>query len=86
MACLFLSLSHLGYSAQLAAERGIELLEVRVGGAAGCIAVSNKGEAGVCFNSKGMAWAVVANGQIRYGLYKGELNTRDYAPPSSGQH
>jgi beta-aspartyl-peptidase (threonine type) len=66
----------LGLSPQSAVEAAIEQLETRLGGIGGCVAVNGKGEVGVHFNSNGMAWSLIKDNTIRYGLYKGEDNTK----------
>lgn len=61
-----------GQSAQNATTAGCEGMTKRVGKTAGAITVSNKGDIGISFTSKRMAWAYQVDDEIHYGIDPGQ--------------
>ncbi|XP_024083207.1 isoaspartyl peptidase/L-asparaginase isoform X2 [Cimex lectularius] len=61
-----------GNSAQKATQVSCENMTNRFKNTAGAITVSNKGDVGVGFTSKRMAWAYVHNGEVHYGIDHGQ--------------
>lgn len=57
-----------GLSTQTAAERALEYMEQRVGGAGGVIAINNKGEIGKHFTTERMPWATISEKTLEYGI------------------
>ena len=70
-----MSVCTVGGSAQAAVEAAIKLLDERVGGDGGCIAIDRSCNVGVHFNVEGMAWASCQSGVLRRGIYHNELFT-----------
>ena len=66
-----------GQSVQAAVDQTLQYMLERVGGRGGAIAVTTNGEVGVAFNTSGMAWSTVKDGQLKYGVYPGESTTMD---------
>ena len=64
-----------GKSAQTAVEETLQYMVDRVGGKGGAVAVTTDGEVGVAFNTNGMAWSTIHNGQLQYGVFPGEVAT-----------
>jgi beta-aspartyl-peptidase (threonine type) len=62
----------LGKSAQEATEEGCINMTKRVGNTAGAITLSNKGDVGISFTSKRMAWAYRVRDELHYGCEPGE--------------
>nr|XP_014276481.1 probable isoaspartyl peptidase/L-asparaginase GA20639 isoform X2 [Halyomorpha halys] len=67
-----LTLMQQGESAQNATVAACEAMTKRVGKTAGAITVSNKGEVGIGFTSKRMAWAYQLGDEMHYGIEQGE--------------
>lgn len=44
----------------------------RIGKTAGAITIAKDGSIGVAFTSKRMAWAYMKDGQVHYGINRGE--------------
>lgn len=61
-----------GKTAQESVEIGLNMMERRVGGDGGCIALDARGNIGIYFTVEGMAWAYCRDGQLHHGIYKGE--------------
>ncbi|XP_038073286.1 isoaspartyl peptidase/L-asparaginase-like [Patiria miniata] len=61
-----------GLSPQEALKKGLAYMKERVDSLAGGIAISNNGEIGHYFNTEGMTWASVQNGELHYGVSPGE--------------
>lgn len=57
-----------GLSTQTAAERALEYMEQRVGGAGGVIAINNTGEIGKHFTTERMPWATISEETLEYGI------------------
>ncbi len=57
-----------GCDAKVATEIALTYMHERTGGTAGAITLSNKGQIGIHFNSKRMAWAYARNGEIHFGI------------------
>lgn len=51
---------------------GCEGMTKRIGNTAGAITVSNKGDVGIAFTSKRMAWAYQIGNEIHYGIDPGQ--------------
>ena len=69
---LIWSVSLSGVSAQEATEQGCMMMTERLGGAAGAITVSNKGNVGVGFTAPQMPWAYREGNKLHYGINRGE--------------
>lgn len=57
-----------GLGPKQATELALTNMHERTGGTAGAITLSNKGQVGIHFNSKRMAWAYAQNGEIHSGI------------------
>ena len=57
-----------GHDAQTATEMALSYMAQRTGETAGAITLSNKGQIGISFNSRRMAWAYIQNGKLHYGI------------------
>lgn len=66
-----------GLSAQEATKEAIEKMTERLTETAGAITLSNKGDVGMHFSSKMMAWCYVKAGKIHYGIKPNEHNIED---------
>ncbi len=67
-----------GNSPQESVETCINMMQERVGGTGGAIALNTKGDIGIYFNTKGMSWCSIKHGELAYGIYQGEKHTRQY--------
>ena len=63
-----------GIGAKSAVEQSLEFMNKRVKGAGGAICISATGEAAFHFTTERMAWAVVKDDILSWGLDPGELN------------
>ncbi|XP_022083116.1 isoaspartyl peptidase/L-asparaginase-like isoform X2 [Acanthaster planci] len=61
-----------GSSPQDALEKALTVMKGRLNSQGGAIAVSKNGDIGHYFNTEGMIWASVQNGQLHYGVFPGE--------------
>ncbi len=66
-----------GLGPQEATETGLAYMNERTGETAGVITLSTKGEVGISFNSKRMAWAYVRDGKVHYGIEAKEDRIED---------
>ncbi len=57
-----------GLDPKEATELALTNMKNRTGGTAGAITLSNKGQVGIHFNSKRMAWAYVRGGEVHSGI------------------
>lgn len=57
-----------GLSTQAAAEKSLEYMKQRVGGAGGVIAINNKGEVGKHFTTERMPWATISEKSLEFGI------------------
>lgn len=57
-----------GLNPQLATEEALSYMRERTGDTAGAITLSNKGEVGIHFTSKRMAWAYGKQGKVYSGI------------------
>lgn len=63
-----IELMHSGLNPRYATEQALSRMNEKTGGDGGAITLSNKGEVGIHFNSKRMAWAYAKNGELHYGI------------------
>jgi len=63
-----------GIGAKSAVEQSLEFMNKRVKGAGGAICISATGEAAFHFTTERMAWAIVKDDILSWGLDPGELN------------
>lgn len=68
LARLVLQYIEQGLSTQNAAEKALQFMEKRVGGAGGVIAVNKEGEIGKHFTTERMVWAALCEDQLTYGI------------------
>lgn len=61
-----------GVGPQDATEQAITKMNQKTGGDGGAITLSNKGEVGIYFNSKRMAWAYARKRELHYGIDRNE--------------
>ena len=57
-----------------AAENAVNLLETRLSGHGGVIAIDSNGNIGKAFNTDLMAWASIKNNTLEWGLQKKRMN------------
>ncbi|XP_077289327.1 putative isoaspartyl peptidase/L-asparaginase GA20639 isoform X1 [Arctopsyche grandis] len=67
-----------GLSPQEATTQAIDAMTNRLTETAGAITLSNKGDIGMYFSSKMMAWCYVKAGKIHYGIKPNEHNIEDF--------
>lgn len=67
-----------GLSPQEATTQAIDAMTNRLTETAGAITLSNKGDIGMYFSSKMMAWCYVKSGKIHYGIKPNEHNIEDF--------
>lgn len=67
------AIQHQGLSAQAAAERECQKMTERIGGTGGAIVIDHKGEVGISWTSRRMAWGYVRDGIIHYGINHNEV-------------
>ncbi|XP_022203957.2 probable isoaspartyl peptidase/L-asparaginase GA20639 [Nilaparvata lugens] len=68
-----------GKSAQQASEESVRGMTERVGNTAGVITLTPKGQVGVAFTSKRMAWAYLEGDKLHYGIEQGQHLVMDRA-------
>ncbi|KAJ8045094.1 Isoaspartyl peptidase/L-asparaginase [Holothuria leucospilota] len=68
LARLVLQYIEQGLSTQNAAEKALQFMEKRVGGAGGVIAVNKEGEIGKHLTTERMVWAALREDQLTYGI------------------
>jgi len=61
-----------GIGAQEAAQGALEIMRGRVGGEGGVIAIDKYGQLGIEWNSEMMAWAYGREGELHYGIERGD--------------
>ena len=61
-----------GIGAQEAAQGALEIMRERVGGEGGVIAIDKYGQLGIEWNSEMMAWAYGREGELHYGIERGD--------------
>ncbi|XP_055912157.1 probable isoaspartyl peptidase/L-asparaginase GA20639 [Eupeodes corollae] len=66
-----------GVSSQKATEDTIKEMTQRLIGTAGAITIDKKGDVGIYFSSKRMAWAYTQGNQLIYGINPGEILKED---------
>lgn len=62
------AIQHQNLTAQAAAEQECQQMTDRVGGTGGAIVIDHKGNVGISFTSRRMAWGYVRDGIIYYGI------------------
>lgn len=62
----------LGEDAQTATENSCKAMTDRLTGTAGAITIDSKGQVGVSFTSKRMAWAYIKGTKLKYGIEKNQ--------------
>lgn len=60
-----------------AAEKGLEYMYKRTGGAGGVIVLNKHGDIGVHFTTGYMAWAYVQKNRLHHGIVPGANETED---------
>ncbi|EAT37031.1 AAEL010938-PA [Aedes aegypti] len=61
-------IEYLGEDAQTATEHSCKAMTERLTGTAGAITIDRKGQVGISFTSKRMAWAYIKGTQLKYGI------------------
>ena len=64
-----------GKSPKEAAEDGLRLMAMKVGGIGGVIVLNKEGDIGIHFSSEGMSWSYISSDDktnIHYGIYRDE--------------
>ena len=51
-------------------------MKKKVGGYVGVVTISNEGEPGIFFNSKGMAWSMARDNVLSWGILEGDEKTQ----------
>ncbi|EDW00443.1 probable isoaspartyl peptidase/L-asparaginase GA20639 [Drosophila grimshawi] len=67
------AIQHQGLTAQAAAEQECQQMTKRIGGTGGAIVIDHKGEVGISWSSRRMAWGYVRDGIIHYGINHNEI-------------
>ncbi|EDW65385.1 probable isoaspartyl peptidase/L-asparaginase GA20639 [Drosophila virilis] len=74
------AIQHQGLSAQAAAKQECQKMTDRIGGTGGAIVIDHKGEVGISWTSRRMAWGYVRDGIIHYGINHNEVFQEPLVP------
>ena len=74
-----------GNSAQEAVEEALEYMKRKVGGEGGVISVDKFGQLGIEWNSEVMGWAWGREGELHYGIQRGDDFVEDLQLKSASQ-